>query len=200
MRNSIYFLCFTVILLSGCNTTSEIETTELTTNFNNFDAQIISTEQQETTSFDNTATISNTKSNISKKRMTIEEMCESVLNGIQNEDKTLLKELFCEKIASTHNLDDELTSFYNFIDGKFIFFTDYHKDLRYGSESDKGTYVKYHISVKIRSARTDTDKEYVIEFYANLVQDNEPDKIGLEYIVIKNSEGEKLWVGEYIGN
>ena len=88
----------------------------------------------------------------------------------------------------------------NMIDGKFIFFTDYHKDLRYGSESDKGTYVKYHISVKIRSARTDTDKEYVIEFYANLVQDNEPDKIGLEYIVIKNSEGEKLWVGEYIGN
>lgn|GEM_PF-3532288 len=198
MRNSIYFLCFTVILLSGCDTTSEIETTELTTDFNNFDAQIISTEQQETTSFDNTASISNTKSNTSKKRMTAEEMCEEIVKTIQDEDAEKLKGLFCNEIDTTHNLDEELSSFFNSVDGKFVFFSDYHNELDGAGERKKGVYVKYHIASVIRLARTDSGKEYEIEFYANLVYDKDPNKVGLEYLILTNSNGEEIRVGEYI--
>ncbi len=135
-----------------------------------------------------------------QKRMTVEEMCESVLNAIQNEDTERLKALFCDEIKNTHDLDKELAEFYNSVDGKFVFFTDYHSELNYGGERKKGVYVKYHICSSIRVARTDTGKEYYIEFYANLVYDKKPNNIGVEYIIIRDNDDNEIKVGEVLDN
>ena len=132
--------------------------------------------------------------------MTAEEMCEAVLGAIQSEDREQLKALFCDEISATHDLDAELVDFYNFVDGRFVYFTDYHAELHGAGERKEGVYVKYFIDSHIRAAKTDTGSKYEITFYANLICDDEPDKIGLEYIVIADSEGEELWVGDYIDN
>ena len=157
------------------------------------------TVQTEETSQNNTAKADNEK-NKKRKRMTIEEMCENVLNGIQAEDTEALKSLFCDGIQNTHDLDAELAEFYDFVDGKFVYFTDYHSGITYGNEYKEHVFVRYHISCRINVAKTDTDKKYEIEFFANLVQDYEPDKIGVEYILIKNESGEEFMVGDYIGD
>ena len=196
MHKSAIILC--VALLSGCQKSFSNNITSPTSNVNKFENQTSSEIQQEITTnddFDQT-TVVNVRHE--KKRMTIEELCDNVVNSLQNKDSGQLKDLFCNRIATTHNLDNELSSFFNFIDGDFVSFTDYHKDLRYGGEHKNGVYVKQHVGTRIRAAKTDTGQKYKIEFYANLVYDNAPDKIGLEYVVITNSEGEELWIGECV--
>ena len=158
-----------------------------------------STNQELTTTYSDAQNAAASIEN-SKKRLTAEEMCESVLNSIQNEDCEQLKLLFCNEIVTSHNLDKELAAFFNSVDGKFVYFTDYHAELHGAGERKGGVYVKYFIDSHIRVAKTDTDNKYEITFYANLVYDKDPNKIGLEYLIITNSEGEELWVGDYIDN
>ncbi|MBQ8941700.1 MAG: DUF5104 domain-containing protein [Firmicutes bacterium] len=188
-KKIIFFYFIAIVMLAGC--TSAPEQTE--------NANITEIQTKEAKTEPTSEVQSEKVLLVREKRMTVVEMCEAVLGAIQSEDREQLKALFCDKISATHDLDAELSDFYNAVDGKFVYFTDYKKDMRYGSESDKGTYVKYHISCRV-NAETDTDKNYTIEFYANLVQDAEPDKIGVEYIVLKNYDEEKIWVGEFIGN
>ena len=174
------------MLLNGCTTSTETPTNKIET---------ISIASTDKTTEQTTETAAQAPA---KKLMTAEEMCESVLNAIQAEDTEGLKNLFCDEIKNTHDLDKELAEFYNSVDGKFVFFTDYHSELNYGGERKKGVYVKYHICSSIRVARTDTGKEYYIEFYANLVYDKKPNNIGVEYIIIRDNDDNEIKVGEYI--
>ncbi|MBR6399612.1 MAG: DUF5104 domain-containing protein [Firmicutes bacterium] len=174
-------------LLSGCGSPGHWDDEAVTTQ----------TDIKESTTEPTTESIADTPQ---QKRMTVEEVCESVLNAIQNEDTERLKVLFCDEIKNTHDIDKELTDFFEFKDGKFVFFTDYHQDVLGAGERKKGVYVKYHIDSRINVAKTDTGEKYQIDFYANLVFDDKPENIGLEYIVITNADGEELWVGEVLDN
>ena len=187
-KKFIFFIA--IVMLAGC--TSAPEQTE--------NANITEIKTEETKTEPTSESQSETASNTKEKRMTAEEMCEAVLGAIQSEDREQLKALFCDEISATHDLDDELLNFFDFVDGKFIAFTDYHTELRHGGESNKGAYVKFFIAPRIRVAKTDTEKKYTVEFYANLIYKDEPNRIGLEYIVITDSEGNELWVGDYIDN
>ncbi len=193
MHKMYYIVFIALLLFTGCAN----NTTETLQGENNYINQKTSNVSHELTTSNNYTQAPNI---ISKKMMTADEMCESVLYNLQVEDLEQLKNLFCNEIVSTHNLDDELLNFFDFVDGKFIAFTDYHTELRHGGESNKGAYVKFFIAPRIRVAKTDTEKKYTVEFYANLIYKDEPNRIGLEYIVITDSEGNELWVGDYIDN
>ena len=195
MRKKLLPLFFS-ILLTSCKTMSNEPQQKITTSENEVTS---STNQELTTTYSDAQNAAASIEN-SKKRLTAEEMCESVLNSIQNEDCEQLKLLFCNEIVTSHNLDKELAAFFNSVDGKFVYFTDYHAELHGAGERKGGVYVKYFIDSHIRVAKTDTDNKYEITFYANLVYDKDPNKIGLEYLIITNSEGEELWVGDYIDN
>ena len=146
----------------------------------------------------NNTSVNLQNNNTSKKKIPADDMCINTLEYLKNNDTQKLKELFCDEIKNTHDIDKEIREFYEFIDGNFIEFSDYKFELSDGGEYDKGVYVKYYVADQIRYARTDNDAVYKLNFYANIIQRKEPTKVGLEYIKCTNADGEVKYIGEYI--
>ena len=197
MHKKRFMLLFILsFMVAGCD--NSLENNDSFSSPNSLNNKLVVIPREETTTNQSNTLTSVTNTKLINKRMTAEEMCEEIVKTIQDEDAEKLKGLFCNEIDTTHNLDEELSSFFNSVDGKFVFFSDYHNELDGAGERKKGVYVKYHIASVIRLARTDSGKEYEIEFYANLVYDEDPNKVGLEYLILTNSNGEEIRVGEYI--
>ena len=131
------------------------------------------------------------------------ELAKEIVDCFNNDNSERLKNIFCDKITSTHNkLDEEILSAFNFIDGNI---TDYDVKLSSeGNEVNEGITTKNEFSLRIENVVTDKNEEYLIIFAYRSVDTENVDNIGMSNMIIYKCEnGEtdfdsKITIGRYV--
>ena len=120
-----------------------------------------------------------------------------ILRCLDEEDVEGLKNLFCEKVASTHDLDKEIAEAMEFYQGKH---ESYSNILEGGGSSIRdGEYLDYHLGYWITDIETDKKKVYDIDTHSYLIYKEDTDFVGITYITIIDREADKqVDIGEYV--
>ena len=128
------------------------------------------------------------------------EQCEIVMNAFKNRDNTTLKELFCDTIIQTHDLDTEFNEALEFINGNVVSYSEDSVDIAAdsgGSSWDNGKLTEYYIDPWIKEVITDMGNEYWIGFCLEKVYEKDETKEGIWYIEIRDqSTQEEYTIGE----
>lgn len=105
-----------------------------------------------------------------------------------------LEALFCKTTSSSYDLNKEIAEAIEFIDGNIIDDGNL-EDTSYREESiSDGKIDKLTIAPSIYHIKTDTGKEYQINFGTCLVNEDKPEKVGMTYIMIEDDES-KVTIG-----
>lgn len=116
---------------------------------------------------------------------TIEKQCDIIIEAVQNKEKEPIKELFCENAKNTHDLDAELDTFINFIDGNIVSYNDSYGTTGYFSSKKDG--LEYsHERGYIYSIQTDTGNEYKIYVHSFYVCEKDSDFVGIIDLSIRD--------------
>lgn len=127
-----------------------------------------------------------------------EEHSDMIITCMKEKDVTTLKEMFCPYININHNLEDEIEKAFEFFDGEIVSDGDKHFLEEAGGTTENGKTITSRIQPKIRHIKTDSEKEYEIVFNEYLINDDNPDYIGITRITITNEDGVKYMIGEII--
>ena len=134
------------------------------------------------------------------KKTSAREQCEIVMNAFINKDNTTLKELFCDTIIQTHDLDAEFNEALNFINGNVVSYSEHSIDIAAstgGGGADNGKITEDFIDPWIKEVITDTGNEYWIGFCLEKVYAKDKAKEGIWYIEIRDlSTEEEYIIGE----
>ena len=93
-------------------------------------------------------------SKIAKKQAT------AIINCFKTGETDELKSLFCEQVASTHDLDTEIQEAFDFIDGNIISNGKWYGMGEGGKSVRNGVVAKSDIHPIIKNLKTDTEKKY----------------------------------------
>jgi len=97
-----------------------------------------------------------------------------------NQDKETLKSFFSEYVIDNYtDIDTQIDEAFDFIDGEIVSYDEPFS--RAAGPSDKKSY-----GADTNNIKTDKGTEYSISFKGWLTNDEEPDKIGILVLVIKN--------------
>jgi hydrogenase maturation factor len=126
------------------------------------------------------------------------DQAKEILRCLDEDDAEGLKSLFCEKVASSHDLDKEIAEAMDFYEGKSVSFGNI--VVRGGDSLRDGEWTDIHIGYLIEKIQTDTDKnEYKINTHSYLINKDNPTCIGITYLHIYNTEtGDKVEIGEFV--
>lgn len=126
-----------------------------------------------------------------------QEQAEEILRCFDEKDVSSLKAMFCEKVASTHDLDKEITEAMNLYNGKSVS----HDKIQVGGGDTgyHGVITDNHIRYTIKNIKTDSGSLYTIGTHSYIIYEKDPSCIGITYLnfVIKET-GEMLEIGEYV--
>ena len=124
------------------------------------------------------------------------EQFEQVLDYLNDDDTEGLKDMFCEKIKSSSeiDLDKQLDEVMEFFDGKVVLYDDFTKPNIEKTEFGGPKEISIMPSATVK---TDTGKSYEINFHAHIVYKEDEEKVGISEIVIQTDDKEKIIVGDY---
>ena len=125
------------------------------------------------------------------------QQAESILRCFDEEDSESLKAMFCERVASYHDLDQEIKAAMELFDGQTIS----HRRIQVGGGEayDDGELTDGHIWYSIWEIKTDADRNYSIATHSYLVYKRSPRCIGITYLTLVDDDtGEKVKIGEYV--
>lgn len=127
-------------------------------------------------------------------------MAEDIITYLDNKDKDSIKALFAPQIAQKYNLDGQIDRIFKIYDGASISY-----EVETSGEKSKhikdGKYLYLEFDCSIKNIQTDNGKTFSIYIIRCLVDDDNPDNIGLNKIYLKNAEGVNLApIGEVSGN
>lgn len=132
------------------------------------------------------------------------EMADEIIRCFCEKDKDALKILFCEKIRSRPEFDDEIDKAFEFCDVN-VYTTSYPAKSVYGGESIReGKRVRWSISAEIPyfsilSETEDGEMEgyiYSIYFFYQVVNDEDTTLVGLHGLSVELINCESVWIGE----
>ena len=124
-------------------------------------------------------------------------MSEELLGYLENDDSEGIKSMLCDITKSSPDTDEEIMAALEFFDGKV---TSRDEEITSSEESiTKGEIEYLTIGLYIKNIETDRNRTYKVKFYAQLVNTNNPDKIGVSRILIIDEEGVECIIGEYLG-
>lgn len=143
-------------------------------------------------------TIASCNSPSINQRKASHDQAKEILRCLDEDDAEGLKSLFCEKVASSHDLDKEIAEAMDFYEGKSVSFGNI--VVRGGDSLRDGEWTDIHIGYLIEKIQTDTDKnEYKINTHSYLINKDNPTCIGITYLHIYNTEtGDKVEIGEFV--
>ncbi len=127
----------------------------------------------------------------------------TILNALKTGETEELKNLFCEEIKDTHDLDEEILSAIEFIDGNIIEDGTWYGMSSGGTSIRDGQIVRQTIHPGMQDIKTDTGKIYRITFVSYLVTDDNK-HIGMTNIVIYDETNDDIdsdnmvFIGEVI--
>ncbi|MBQ7943967.1 MAG: DUF5104 domain-containing protein [Lachnospiraceae bacterium] len=113
------------------------------------------------------------------------EICETVLNAMEEGDTLTVKELFCDRVQATHDLDAELQALFSFLGGKIISYGEINAELNHGKlhfiYDSSSNLMNVNI---IKDVKLDSEKTYniFIRHYLNLHDESNADLIGIHDI------------------
>lgn len=127
-----------------------------------------------------------------------EQLCEDFIESLKSKDIEKMNALFCDDIKKSHDLSVEIPNMFNFINGYVVSYSDYTQSTREGDSYRQGTCIQHHVNVKFRQIKTDNNKTFQLSFYANLIDVDNPNKVGIEFIRIIDENEREYLVGEYL--
>ena len=110
-----------------------------------------------------------------------------ILKCIQENDADTLKSLFTPDIQKKPELDKQINSFLNFIDGEIVSYSEPFGE-RGGGEVRDGETVYQELYGSISNIQTDTGKNYRITHNAIFINKNNPDNLGVYYLEIRDED------------
>lgn len=130
---------------------------------------------------------------------TSDEKSIEIVRCFDEKDVNGLKSLFCDKVQTTYNLDDEIQTAFDFYEGKSESY-----DLNYGGTAggwEDGECIDEHITPSIKNIRTTSEKEYSIFYTEYTICDYDKKKIGIIYLSLFDENDIPLarisWSKEY---
>ena len=125
------------------------------------------------------------------------DQAKEILRCLDEDDAEGLKSMFCEKVASSHDLDKEIAAAMKFYEGKIVSFGNI--VVGGGDSMRDGEFVDIHLGYSIREIETDADTMYEIVTHSYLVYKKDPTCIGMTYLAIYNTETkENIEIGEFV--
>lgn len=126
---------------------------------------------------------------------TAEKMRDSVMDCFTDQNVEVLKDLFCDEIKNTHDLDEEIQAAFEFIQGNIVSY-----DLSMygpsGEEVRDGKVVLKDRSINVDKIITDLDNEYKIAFNYYLVNEEHKDMVGITFITVTDKKStESISIG-----
>lgn len=125
--------------------------------------------------------------------ITVKGQCDEIIRCFNEKDSDGLKNMFCETVKKSKNLDKQIADAFDIIDGKIVSY-----DYLIGSESksvDKGKITKLEVYPIIRPLVLSNGKEYELYFYSFLIHEKE-NNVGISEIVICDSDGNEYVIGD----
>ena len=121
---------------------------------------------------------------------TLKGRCAKMLKALSENDKETIKSMFSKKVKKRKELDKEIDKATEFFEGKVL---EYYYDVSGGDEMDvdNGKTTFFSLSIQIKSIKTDANKTYSIYGLYYVVNDKDPDSIGLRYISIYDDTNKK---------
>ena len=109
--------------------------------------------------------------------------CAKMLKALSENDKDTVKSMFSKKVKKRKELDKEIDKAMEFFEGKVL---EYYSGVSGGDELevDNGKTTYFALNIQIESIKTDAGKTYLIVGFYYVVNDYDPDSIGLRYISI----------------
>ena len=122
--------------------------------------------------------------------------CKEIIRCLEEKDSDTLKNMFCEKLLNNYeNIDEDIEQAMVFFQGNI---TSYGNVLYGDSDSIRnGEYVLFTVSPHIKELKTDADKEYRIKYYQDLINVENPDRIGVSYIKITDETDNICEIGDF---
>ena len=119
-----------------------------------------------------------------------------VLNYLSKHDAKSLKNMFCQEIRSTEDLDAQIKAAFDFIDGN-IKITDKTEFNSFGMNSsiENGKFLYYASMPSIIGIQTDKGKTYNIGFCEYFANKEHPSYVGIVVLNITTDDGRKCVVG-----
>jgi hypothetical protein len=116
--------------------------------------------------------------------------CAKLLKALSENDKETVKSMFSKKVKKRKEIDKEIDKAMEFFEGKVLEYDSY---VSGGDEVsvDNGKITFFTLSIQIESIKTDANKNYSIFGLYYVVNDKEPDSIGLRYISIYDDTNKK---------
>ena len=114
--------------------------------------------------------------------------CAKMLKALSENDKETIKSMFSKKVKKRKELDKEIDKAMVFFEGKVL---EYYSGVSGGDELevDNGKTTYFSLSIQIKSIKTDANKTYSIYGLYYVINDKDPDSIGLRYINIYDTTG-----------
>lgn len=134
----------------------------------------------------------NSPSQIAQNQATI------ILNCFKTGETEELKSLFCDQVKSTHDLDKELNEAINFITGDIVNDGTWIGMSEGGKSIDNGIVTKLDIHPSIIDMETTNGNKYSIFFDTYLIYSENPQNIGMTYIILSTENDEEIMIGEII--
>jgi len=125
------------------------------------------------------------------------DQAKEILRCLDEDDVEGLKSLFCEKVATSHDLDKEIAAAMDFYEGKSVSFGNI--VVSGGDSMRDGEFVDIHIEYSIDNLETDEAMQYTIVTASYLVYKENPQCIGITYMKIIDADTEtEFQIGEHV--
>ncbi len=129
-------------------------------------------------------------------RMIMDEVMPKVEKALEENDVELLKSLFSPYVIETQSdLEKDIFGLFLAFEGEVV---SYEEDWPDDASSSKrnGIYVYRKICFGYRTVETSTGKSYCVEIYYTVVNDENPDEVGLSRIYLIDPYGEEYFLAK----
>ena len=114
-----------------------------------------------------------------------------IIECFDNKDKESIKAMFSVKIAKEFDLDSLIDKAFEIYNGKSVSY-EINKGSTAGSAKTDGTYTFLEYDGKLENIKMDNSKSFSIRMSRCVVNDDDPDEIGLTRITLRRDDGVKL--------
>ena len=103
-----------------------------------------------------------------------------ILRCFDEKDVSSLKAMFCEKVASTHDLDKEITEAMNLYNGKSVS----HDKIQVGGGDTgyRGVIIDSHVEYLIDNIEMDNGSVYTLATHSYIIYEKDSSCIGITYL------------------
>ena len=112
---------------------------------------------------------------------------ETIIRCVKDKDIEGLKEILCERLKEKDDIDTQIQELFDFVDGDIISYDNPRGGVRGGETTPEETILK-RTGGEIRNIVTDTERHYLIDFEAYVINKGNEDYIGVSSISISDED------------